>query len=153
MSTARSRPDEPLTNRLWHPAPAARRWWGRILDALFVLVVTGVAGAVGGALRGARSMGDGALVAVPASGYFAAVLCLGALYGCGASPGQALAGTITLRPSGRSVGFWRGIGRYLAIGFLPLTIIAVLWNAVLRLTTPGSGGGSGAPRLGVYRRR
>jgi threonine/homoserine/homoserine lactone efflux protein len=56
------------------------------------------------------------------------VLVFGALYGCTVSPGQALCGVVSLQVAhGRRVGFWRGMGRYLAVGFFPIAITVVIW--------------------------
>src|SRR5699024_709930 len=56
------------------------------------------------------------------------VLIFGALYGCTVSPGQALCGVVSLQTAhGRRVGFWRGMGRYLAIGFFPIALLLLVW--------------------------
>lgn len=45
------------------------------------------------------------------------------------SPGQALCGVVSLQIAhGRRVGFWRGMGRYPAIGFFPIALLLLLWT-------------------------
>lgn len=61
-------------------------------------------------------------------GYPLMALVFGALYGCTVSPGQALCGVVTLKHSGRRVGFWRGTTRYLGVAFFPVTIILLIWT-------------------------
>src|SRR5699024_5952415 len=62
------------------------------------------------------------------------------------SPGQALCGVVSLQTAhGRRVGFWRGMGRYLAIGFFPIALLLLVW---IFLDAPAS---DSAP-IRVYRR-
>ena len=110
-------------------ASAARRWWARIIDGTFVVVLAaGVA--AGAVLAAAKGVADDPVMAATAfSVYPALLLVFGALYGCMRSPGQALTGVVSLRcDSGKRVGFWRGMFRYLGVGFLPVTAVLALMS-------------------------
>lgn len=111
------------------PASASRRWWARVLDALFVLLCTGAIIGMALALSAANVISLDAAARVGLISYPLMVLVFGALYGCTVSPGQALCGVVSLQVDhGRRVGFWRGMGRYLAIGFFPIAIALVIWT-------------------------
>lgn len=129
--------------RFFGRASGPRRWSGRILDALFAAILTAAALGIANAVDGDLALTG--FVAYPASFLF-----LGALYGCTCSPGQAIAGVVSLRSSsGRRVGFWRGMLRYLFVGLLPISVIMLIWAAL-------DGGGSvpgGEEAIRVYRRR
>jgi hypothetical protein len=114
---------------LLHPASTGRRWWARILDAVFIVVLTAIMAITAISLEGAGTISIDAATAAALIGYPLALLLFGALYGCTASPGQALTGVISLQKDlGRRVGFWRGMGRYLAIGFFPIALLVVVWS-------------------------
>ena len=128
------------------PASTSRRWWARILDAFFVLVFTGFIIGLAFALYGADAISIDAAARVALITYPLMVLLFGALYGCTVSPGQALCGVVSLQTAhGRRVGFWRGMGRYLAIGFFPIALLLLVW---IFLDAPAS---DSAP-IRVYRR-
>ncbi|GAA1512864.1 RDD family protein [Brevibacterium permense] len=110
------------------PAPSVRRWWARILDAVFVLFCTGMLIGIALALAAANIISIDDATKVAFIGYPLMALVFGALYGCTVSPGQALCGVVTLKHSGRRVGFWRGTTRYLAVAFFPVTIILLIWT-------------------------
>src|SRR5699024_4801384 len=110
------------------PASTSRRWWARILDAFFVLVFTGFIIGLAFALYGADAISIDAAARVALITYPLMVLLFGALYGCTVSPGQALCGVVSLQTAhGRRVGFWRGMGRDLAIGFFPIALLLLVW--------------------------
>ena len=114
---------------LLQPASTSRRWWARILDAVFVLVFTGVVIGIALALSAVGLISLDAATGVCLASYPLMALVFGALYGCTVSPGQALCGVVSLQADfGRRVGFWRGMGRYLAVAFFPITVLAVLWT-------------------------
>ena len=128
------------------PASTSRRWWARILDAVFILMFTGFIIAIAFALYGVDVISIDAAVGVALITYPLMVLLFGALYGCTVSPGQALCGVVSLQTAhGRRVGFWRGMGRYLAIGFFPIALLLLVW---IFLDAPAS---DSAP-IRVYRR-
>ncbi|MEY8570403.1 MULTISPECIES: RDD family protein [Brevibacterium] len=108
------------------PAPSVRRWWARILDAVFVLFFTGMFIGIALTLSAVNiiSVDDAAKVALIS--YPLMALVFGVLYGCTVSPGQALCGVVTLKHSGRRVGFWRGMTRYVAVAFFPITILLLI---------------------------
>ncbi|MCS4592977.1 RDD family protein [Brevibacterium sediminis] len=110
------------------PAPLVRRWWARVLDAIFVLFCTGTVVGVAIALAGIKVISLDAATGVALASYPLMALVFGALYGCTVSPGQALCGVVTLKHSGRRVGFWRGTTRYLAIAFFPITVVLLIWT-------------------------
>ncbi|MGM0697956.1 MAG: RDD family protein [Actinomycetota bacterium] len=110
------------------PAPSVRRWWARILDAVLVLFCTGTVVGVAIALAGIKVISLDAATGVALASYPLMALVFGALYGCTVSPGQALCGVVTLKHSGRRVGFWRGTTRYLAIAFFPITVVLLIWT-------------------------
>ncbi|WP_434591660.1 RDD family protein [Brevibacterium sp. 1718] len=110
------------------PAPLVRRWWARVLDAIFVLFCTGTVVGVAIALAGIKIISLDAATGVALASYPLMALVFGALYGCTVSPGQALCGVVTLKHSGRRVGFWRGTTRYLAIAFFPITVVLLIWT-------------------------
>ncbi|SMX67177.1 RDD family protein [Brevibacterium iodinum ATCC 49514] len=90
---------DPLT-----PAPSGRRWWARILDAVFVLFFTGTVVGVAIALTGVNIISLDAATGVALAIYPLMALVFGALCGCTVSPGQALCGVVTHKHSGRRVG-------------------------------------------------
>ncbi|TNM55886.1 RDD family protein [Brevibacterium sediminis] len=110
------------------PAPLVRRWWARVLDAIFVLFCTGTVVGVAIALAGIKIISLDAATGVALISYPLMALVFGALYGCTVSPGQALCGVVTLKHSGRRVGFWRGTTRYLAVAFFPITVVLLIWT-------------------------
>jgi hypothetical protein len=111
------------------PASTSRRWWARILDALFVLILTGLIIGIAMALSGVGVISLDAAVGVSLISYPIMVLLFGALYGCTVSPGQALCDVVSLQIAhGRRVGFWRGMGRYLSVGFFPIALLLLLWT-------------------------
>lgn len=71
------------------------------------------------------SIDDAAKVALIS--YPLMALVFGALYGCTLSLGQVLCGVVTLKHSGRRVGLWRGMTRYLAVAFFPITVVLLIW--------------------------
>ncbi|SDS10636.1 RDD family protein [Brevibacterium siliguriense] len=109
------------------PAPSVRRWWARILDAVFVLLFSGLVIGIALALTTVNiiSIDDAAKVALIS--YPLMALVFGALYGCTLSLGQVLCGVVTLKHSGRRVGLWRGMTRYLAVAFFPITVVLLIW--------------------------
>ncbi|WP_209370945.1 RDD family protein [Brevibacterium renqingii] len=110
------------------PASTSRRWWARILDAVFVVTFTGFLIGFAFALYGVNVISIDAATGVALISYPLLVLLFGALYGCTVSPGQALCGVVSLQTAhGRRVGFWRGMGRYLAIGFFPIALLLLVW--------------------------
>lgn len=110
-------------------ASPTRRRWARILDALFVFVATGLMIGMALALSAANVISLDAATGACLISYPLMVLVFGALYGCTVSPGQALCGVVSLQVDhGRRVGFWRGMGRYLAVGFFPIAITVVIWS-------------------------
>lgn len=110
-------------------ASPTRRWGARILDALFVLVSTGLIIGIALALSAANVISLDAATGACLISYPLVVLFFGALYGCTVSPGQALCGVVSLQVDhGRRVGFWRGMGRYLAVGFFPIASTVVIWS-------------------------
>ena len=110
------------------PASTSRRWWARILDTVFILMFTGFIIAIAFALYGVDVISIDTAVGVALITYPLMVLLFGALYGCTVSPGQALCGVVSLQTAhGRRVGFWRGMGRYLAIGFFPIALLLLVW--------------------------
>ena len=110
------------------PASTSRRWWARILDAVFVVTFTGFLIGFAFALYGVNVISIDAATGVALISYPLMVLLFGALYGCTVSPGQALCGVVSLQTAhGRRVGFWRGMGRYLAIGFFPIALLLLVW--------------------------
>lgn len=110
------------------PAPSGRRWWARILDAVFVLFFTGMVIGIAVALTGVNIISLDAATGAALASYPLMALVFGALYGCTVSPGQALCGVVTLKHSGRRVGFWRGMTRYFAVAFFPITILLFIWT-------------------------
>lgn len=118
----------------WHnrgqltPAPSGRRWWARILDAIFVLFCTGTVVGVAIALAGINIISLDAATGAALASYPLMALVFGALYGCTVSPGQALCGVVSLKHSGRRVGFWRGMWSYLGVAFFPITIVLLIWT-------------------------
>ena len=110
------------------PAPSVRRWWARILDAVFVIFLTGMLFGIVFALVGINIISIDGATAIALISYPLIALFFGALYGCTVSPGQALCGVVTLKHSGRRVGFWRGMTRYAAVAFFPITIVIVVWT-------------------------
>lgn len=110
------------------PAPSVRRWWARILDAVFVLFCTGTVVGVAIALAGINIISLDAATGAALASYPLMALVFGALYGCTVSPGQALCGVVTLKHSGRRVGFWRGMVHYVAVAFFPITIVLLIWT-------------------------
>lgn len=123
-ANGRVRNDGPLQQ-----VPTSRRWWARILDAVFVLVSTGLIIGIALALFAAGMISIDVATGVSLITYPLMVLVFGALYGCTFSPGQALCGVVSRQAdSGRRVGFWRGMGRYLGVGFFPLALLLLLWN-------------------------
>lgn len=114
---------------LLHPASTGRRWWARILDAVFVVVLSVLIAITALSLEWAGLISIDAATAAALIGYPFALLLFGALYGCTVSPGQALTGVVSLQKDmGRRVGFWRGMGRYLAIGFFPIVLVVLIWS-------------------------
>ncbi|MGO2036497.1 MAG: RDD family protein [Brevibacterium sp.] len=114
---------------LLYPASTGRRWRARILDAVFVVVLTALIAITALSLEGAGVISIDAATAAALIGYPFALLLFGALYGCTASFGQALTGVVSLQKDmGRRVGYWRGMGRYLAIGFFPIVLVALIWS-------------------------
>lgn len=115
--------------RVWHSAtqqwltqaPAWRRWWARIIDALLVVItVVVVAVATPDALREQAPL----LLFVS---YPVAVMVFGGLYGGGIGIGQLITRVKSRRTYGGGVpGVWRGMCRYLGIAFLPLVVWAAL---------------------------
>lgn len=99
-----------------------------MLDAVFVLVLTGLIIGVGLALAGANLISLDAATGAALFSYPLMTMVFGALYGCTVSPGQALCGVVSLKTGGRRVGFWRGMGRYLAVAFFPVTIVGFIWT-------------------------
>lgn len=124
------RPDGAQRNgALLHPASASRRWWARVLDAVFALLLSAIIAIAAFALYGVNLISIDAATAAALISYPFALLLFGALYGCTASPGQAMTGVVSLQQGiGRRVGFWRGMGRYLAIGFFPIVLVVVIWS-------------------------
>ncbi|WP_181272716.1 RDD family protein [Brevibacterium oceani] len=115
--------------QLLPPAPASRRRWARVLDAVFVLALTALIATAALSLEGAGVVSIDAATAAALISYPFALLVFGALYGCTVSPGQALTGVVSLQKDlGRRVGFGRGMGRYLAVGFFPIVIVLVIWT-------------------------
>lgn len=116
-------------------ASAARRWWARVFDGMFIVAAAAVVFAVAAVLADTGRVSDDVMVAALVFGYPVLLLIFGALYGCSSSPGQALLGVVSLRcHSGRRVGFWRGMCRYVSVGFFPITaLIAIL--SILELPT------------------
>ena len=110
------------------PAPSVRRWWARILDAVFVLFFTGLVIGIALALTAVNIISIDDATKVALISYPLMALVFGALYGCTVSPGQALCGVVTLKYSGRRVGFWRGMSRYVAVAFFPITIVLLIWT-------------------------
>lgn len=108
-------------------APSVRRWWARILDAVFVLFFTGVVIGIALALTAVNIISIDNATKVALISYPLMALVFGAFYGCTFSPGQALCGVVTLKHSGRRVGFWRGMTRYVAVAFFPITIVLSVW--------------------------
>lgn len=113
-----------------HPeATSERRWAARLIDAALIVGVTVMCGALFVSASG--DLGVGIVLAVP--GYVATLVFFGVLYGCMASPGQALVGVVSLRAwTGRRVGAWRGAWRYLGVGLAPLWVVVLIadsWNA------------------------
>ena len=109
------------------PAPSVRRWWARILAAVFVLFFTGLVIGIALALTAVNIISIDDATKVALISYPLMALVFGALYGCTVSPGQALCGVVTLKHSGRRVGFWRGMSRYVAVAFFPITIVVLIW--------------------------
>src|SRR5699024_2541300 len=84
--------------------------------------------AIAFALYGADVISIDAAAGMALITYPLMVLIFGALYGCTVSPGQALCGVVSLPTAhGRRVGFWLGLGRYLAIGFFPIALLLLVW--------------------------
>lgn len=110
------------------PAPSVRRWWARILDAVFVLFCTGMLIGIALALAAVNIISIDDATKVALISYPLMALVFGVLYGCTVSPGQALCGVVTLKHSGRRVGFWRGTTRYLAVAFFPVTVVLLIWT-------------------------
>ncbi|UVI35562.1 RDD family protein [Brevibacterium spongiae] len=110
------------------PAPPTRRWWARTLDAVFVLFFTGMLIGIALALTAVNIISIDGATKVALISYPLMALIFGALYGCTVSPGQALCGVVTLKHSGRRVGFWRGMSRYVAVAFFPITILLAIWT-------------------------
>ncbi|WP_262775104.1 RDD family protein [Brevibacterium permense] len=110
------------------PAPSGRRWWARVIDAIFVLFCTGMLIGIALALTGINIVSLDAATGVALASYPLMALVFGALYGCTVSPGQVLCGVVTLKHSGRRVGFWRGTTRYLAVAFFPITAVLLIWT-------------------------
>lgn len=132
--------------RFLHPASVARRWWARVLDALFVLLLALTATVAAFSLYEAGAVGLDAATAVALLSYPVALLVLGALYGCTVSPGQALTGVVSLRqPRGDRVGFWRGMVRYLGVGLFPLALVLLIFWLL-------DSGDIDSARIAVYRR-
>lgn len=116
-------------------ASAARRWWARIIDAAIVVALFGAVVAALLVSGETVQLSDSAAGLTMFAAYPVLLLVLGALYGCTCSPGQALTGVVSLRcHSGKRVGFWRGMFRYLGIGLLPITAVLAL-GSLLDLPT------------------
>ncbi|ASR35777.1 hypothetical protein BAY61_13055 [Prauserella marina] len=117
-------------------APAARRWWARIFDGLFVAVLAAILIGTAAVLDDKGHLSTNAGIIVFLGAYPAMLLLFGALYGCTRSPGQAMMGVVSLRSSsGRRVGFWRGMFRYLGVGFFPVTFVLLI-VAILDMPVP-----------------
>lgn len=110
------------------PAPSARRWWPRILDAVFVLFFTGVTIGFAVVLSAVNLISLDAATGVSLASYPLMAIIFGILYGGTVSPGQALCGVVTLKHSGRRVGAWRGMWSYLGVAFFPITILLLIWT-------------------------
>lgn len=107
-------------------APSGYRWAARLIDGGLVAICTMAWMAVG-----LISVDDpGVVIVLTVLGYLASLVFFGVLYGCMASPGQAMAGVVSLRAwTGRRVGVWRGAWRYIGAGLLPLWVILFLVDA------------------------
>ena len=84
------------------PAPSVRRWWARILDAVFVLFFTGLVIGIALALTAVNIISIDDATKVALISYPLLALVFGALRMHGL-PGQALCGVVTLKHSGRRV--------------------------------------------------
>lgn len=73
------------------PAPLVRRWWARVLDAIFVLFCTGTVVGVAIALAGIKVISLDAATGVALASYPLMALVFGALYGCTVSPARRCA--------------------------------------------------------------
>ncbi|AZU01823.1 hypothetical protein CXR29_14905 [Brevibacterium linens] len=85
---------------LLQPASTSRRWWARILDAVFVLVFTGVVIGIALALSAVGVISLDAATGVCLASYPLMALVFGALYGCTVSPpARHCAGSCRCRPT------------------------------------------------------
>ena len=108
--------------RIYPRARASRRWLGRIIDAVLVVVIT-----VAGTAVSITSGNIGTMILAFAGSYLGSAGVLGALYGWGIGIGQLVAGTKSRRSfGGHRVGGFRGWCRYWAIALLPVMIYMVL---------------------------
>ena len=112
--------------RYHYRATKGRAWAARLIDAVLLVALTaGVIGASVSTLPATTS--DDLKAALMVLPYPVFAILLGMLYGTMCSPGQAVCGVVSLRcRSGRRVGAWRGMWRYLAIAFFPVTLLAAL---------------------------
>lgn len=146
---ARSTPPVPPGYRRPDEASAPRRVLARLVDALLVLVLTGGSLAALIQVNDRGLIGDAASAAAIVGAYALWLGLLGALYGRRLSPGQALLGVESLLETTlRRVGAWRGVGRYLTVGFFPLSVI---WLVLAWFETPAPS--EHRARVRVYRRR
>ncbi|MEU3271193.1 RDD family protein [Saccharomonospora sp. NPDC006951] len=117
-------------------ASAARRWWARIFDGVFVAVPAAAIIFTALVLGDRGQLSDSAGTILLFATYPAVLMIFGALYGCTCSPGQAMMGVVSLRSSsGSRVGFWRGMFRYLGVGLFPVTVVLLIMS-ILDMPVP-----------------
>lgn len=108
-------------------ASTGQRWWARIIDAVIILLVSSGSAALGYASEPLASDATATALMAFVLAYGVMVPLLGLLYGWGAGLGQMMTRVKSRRTSdGRRVGGFRGMMRYLGIGFLPLAIYSLL---------------------------
>lgn len=126
-------PEEPGLGVVVHqgmPLPGAtagHRWLARLIDATLILALS-----LGWALTCAGLTQDrGLAILLVGLGYVVVLVLAGGLYGVTASPGQLMAGVVSLQThTGQPVGFWWGALRYVITGLVPLWLAIKLWEAL-----------------------
>lgn len=114
-------------NQQYAQASTGQRWWARIIDAVIILLVSSGSAALGYASEPLASDATATALMAFVLAYGVMVPLLGLLYGWGAGLGQMMTRVKSRRTSdGRRVGGFRGMMRYLGIGFLPLAIYSLL---------------------------
>lgn len=122
-----ARPAPPPTAQRRPVASAGRRWTGRIIDAVLVLLVVLTVLGVTMVLQDQGRIGIDLALGLTLGTYLLVLIVFGGLYGRQHSPGQAIAGVVSVQMIRQNrVGFWRGIGRYLAVGFFPVLLVALV---------------------------